>query len=153
MTGLAEHPLFKSIKILLEFMCSGNSNVEEITRLLIDLNDRLPRMRTEWVDKYGLQLEQYLETLAFYLISKIVFFFQKDDLPPTQVSEQQGNQKRRPNFPKSVVASLESWLHSHQNNPYPSTAEKLELCQELNLSLKQVNDWFINARRRKIKDN
>lgn len=35
-----------------------------------------------------------------------------------------------------------------RQHPYPSEAEKHHLCTATRLSLVQVNNWFINARRR-----
>lgn len=33
-------------------------------------------------------------------------------------------------------------------NPYPTDVDKLKLVEQTNLSLVQVENWFINARRR-----
>ena len=33
-------------------------------------------------------------------------------------------------------------------HPYPSEEEKAMLCQQTNLTLNQINNWFTNARRR-----
>lgn len=33
-------------------------------------------------------------------------------------------------------------------NPYPTDVDKLELIEQTNLTLVQVENWFINARRR-----
>lgn len=42
-------------------------------------------------------------------------------------------------------------LFEHTENPYPTEDEKQLLMQQTNLNLKQVNNWFINARRRILK--
>ena len=54
----------------------------------------------------------------------------------------------RGNLPKEAVDCLQQWLFDNFHHPYPSDAEKDVLAEETNLSLTQVNNWFINARRR-----
>lgn len=58
------------------------------------------------------------------------------------------NKKRRGNLPKSVTAILRQWLVDHAKHPYPTEEEKRLLRVETNLTLNQISNWFINARRR-----
>lgn len=56
--------------------------------------------------------------------------------------------KRRGNLPKSVTAILKQWLIDHCRHPYPTEEEKRSLRIKTNLTLNQISNWFINARRR-----
>ncbi|GJJ77033.1 hypothetical protein EMPS_09392 [Entomortierella parvispora] len=58
------------------------------------------------------------------------------------------NRKRRGNLPKSVTAVLKAWLVQNAIHPYPTEDQKQQLSEATNLSLNQISNWFINARRR-----
>lgn len=56
--------------------------------------------------------------------------------------------KKRGATPTGVQQVLKDWLFAHALTPYPAEEEKALLCQHTGLSLHQLNNWFINARRR-----
>lgn len=56
--------------------------------------------------------------------------------------------RRRGNLPKSTTALLRTWLYDHTQHPYPSEEEKTTLATQTGLTLNQISNWFINARRR-----
>lgn len=58
------------------------------------------------------------------------------------------NRKRRGNLPKEATNILKEWFSANRASPYPTEDQKLDLCRMTNLSLNQVSNWFINARRR-----
>ena len=42
---------------------------------------------------------------------------------------------------------LIKWIHAHCNHPYPTKSEKDYLTLYAGMNLRQLNDWFANARR------
>ena len=59
---------------------------------------------------------------------------------------------RRRNFHgKQAVACLSDWLHANMKNPYPSLEIKRALARTSGLTEAQVDHWFNNARKRRIK--
>lgn len=62
--------------------------------------------------------------------------------PPTKTKQ------KRTNYPKQISKLLKSWLRENINNPYPTEKEKQFLCDRTGLDHTQINNWFINARRR-----
>lgn len=49
---------------------------------------------------------------------------------------------------KQVTEVLRVWILNHVHYPYPTEDEKCMLTKQTGLSICQVNNWFINARRR-----
>lgn len=67
-----------------------------------------------------------------------------DEVAPREKSKV----KKRGIFPKSATNIMKAWLFQHLSHPYPSEEQKRQLAQETHLTILQVNNWFINARRR-----
>ncbi|EED14961.1 homeobox transcription factor, putative [Talaromyces stipitatus ATCC 10500] len=58
--------------------------------------------------------------------------------------------RRRGNLPKNVTDVLRAWFHEHLDHPYPTEEDKQRFMNETNLTMSQISNWFINARRRQL---
>jgi hypothetical protein len=59
-----------------------------------------------------------------------------------------GPLRKRTRFSLDVLTSLQTWLDDHASCPYPTTDEKNELAKATGLTIQQVCNWFVNARKR-----
>ncbi|CAG9533968.1 unnamed protein product [Cercopithifilaria johnstoni] len=64
------------------------------------------------------------------------------------IEEDNSDSKRKTQLPTKAVELLKTWLFLHSSHPYPSEKEKAMLSRETGLQMVQINNWFINARRR-----
>ncbi|KAF3483641.1 AhpA [Arthroderma uncinatum] len=58
--------------------------------------------------------------------------------------------KRRGNLPKPVTDMLRAWLWEHLDHPYPTEEDKQIFMSRTGLTINQISNWFINARRRQV---
>ncbi|KAK9388274.1 homeobox KN domain-containing protein [Lipomyces mesembrius] len=65
-------------------------------------------------------------------------------------SSAHSQKKRRGNLPKHVTDILRNWLNVHVQHPYPTEEEKTMFMQQTGLTMNQISNWFINARRRRL---
>jgi hypothetical protein len=61
--------------------------------------------------------------------------------------------RRAGKLPGDTTSTLKSWWQSHSKWPYPTEEDKTRLVQETGLQLKQINNWFINQRKRNWHSN
>ncbi|XP_075640292.1 homeobox protein knotted-1-like 3 isoform X2 [Castanea sativa] len=61
--------------------------------------------------------------------------------------------RRAGKLPGDTTSVLKSWWQSHSKWPYPTEEDKARLVQETGLQLKQINNWFINQRKRNWHSN
>ncbi|KTG45724.1 hypothetical protein cypCar_00016792 [Cyprinus carpio] len=76
--------------------------------------------------------------LQLQLNQDLNFFSQEDN----------SSKAKRGILPKHATSVMRSWLFQHIGHPYPTEDEKKQIALQTNLTLLQVNNWFINARRR-----
>ncbi|GAA6095381.1 homeobox protein PKNOX1 isoform X1 [Tachysurus ichikawai] len=62
--------------------------------------------------------------------------------------DENSSKTKRGILPKHATSVMRSWLFQHIGHPYPTEEEKKQIALQTNLTLLQVNNWFINARRR-----
>ncbi|XP_061578988.1 homeobox protein PKNOX1-like isoform X2 [Cololabis saira] len=63
-------------------------------------------------------------------------------------NDDSSTKNKRGVLPKHATNVMRSWLFQHIGHPYPTEDEKKQIASQTNLTLLQVNNWFINARRR-----
>ncbi|XP_027361904.1 homeobox protein knotted-1-like 6 [Abrus precatorius] len=56
--------------------------------------------------------------------------------------------KKKGKLPKDARQILLQWWSVHYKWPYPTEADKIELAKSTGLDQKQINNWFINQRKR-----
>lgn len=61
--------------------------------------------------------------------------------------------KKKGKLPKEGRQKLLDWWHSHFKWPYPSETDKIALAESTGLDQKQINNWFINQRKRHWKSS
>ncbi|XP_059046802.1 homeobox protein PKNOX2-like [Achroia grisella] len=66
--------------------------------------------------------------------------------PPEDECDDAGG--KRGVLPRHATQVMRAWLFQHLVHPYPTEEEKRTLAAQTRLTLLQVNNWFINARRR-----
>ncbi|CAH8337405.1 unnamed protein product [Eruca vesicaria subsp. sativa] len=56
--------------------------------------------------------------------------------------------KKKGKLPREARQALLDWWNVHNKWPYPTEADKIALAEETGLDQKQINNWFINQRKR-----
>ncbi|KAL9249041.1 Homeobox protein knotted-1-like 7-like protein [Drosera capensis] len=69
------------------------------------------------------------------------------------VREEILRKRRAGKLPGDTTSVLKTWWQQHSNWPYPTEDDKAKLVEETGLQLKQINNWFINQRKRKWHSN
>ncbi|KAK2660055.1 hypothetical protein Ddye_006588 [Dipteronia dyeriana] len=66
----------------------------------------------------------------------------------SSLKQELSKKKKKGKLPKEARQKLLNWWELHYKWPYPSETEKLALAESTGLDQKQINNWFINQRKR-----
>ncbi|KAI3707050.1 hypothetical protein L6452_25227 [Arctium lappa] len=69
------------------------------------------------------------------------------------VREEILRKRRAGKLPGDTTSVLKDWWQQHSKWPYPTEDDKVKLVEETGLQLKQINNWFINQRKRNWHSN
>ncbi|XVF51575.1 hypothetical protein PTKIN_Ptkin04bG0195800 [Pterospermum kingtungense] len=69
------------------------------------------------------------------------------------VREEILRKRRAGKLPGDTTTVLKDWWLQHSKWPYPTEDDKVKLVEETGLQLKQINNWFINQRKRNWHSN
>ncbi|KAF8404807.1 hypothetical protein HHK36_009697 [Tetracentron sinense] len=64
------------------------------------------------------------------------------------LKQELSKKKKKGKLPKDARQKLLTWWELHYKWPYPSETEKVALAESTGLDQKQINNWFINQRKR-----
>ena len=92
------------------------------------------------------------EGARLQMLGEIMELKKRHARPGEQPSRSSIARHRRYTLGSDARRVLKGWVDMHIEDPYPSVAEKHQLANAANLSIKQVNDWFTNYRKRHWED-
>ncbi|KAI3468819.1 hypothetical protein Pfo_025482 [Paulownia fortunei] len=69
------------------------------------------------------------------------------------VREEILRKRRAGKLPGDTTTVLKNWWQQHSKWPYPTEDDKTKLVEQTGLQLKQINNWFINQRKRNWHSN
>ncbi|GFP97768.1 homeobox protein knotted-1-like 7 [Phtheirospermum japonicum] len=69
------------------------------------------------------------------------------------VREEILRKRRAGKLPGDTTSVLKDWWQQHSKWPYPTEDDKAKLVEQTGLQLKQINNWFINQRKRNWHSN
>ncbi|RZC46763.1 hypothetical protein C5167_039715 [Papaver somniferum] len=69
------------------------------------------------------------------------------------VREEILRKRRAGKLPGDTTSVLKNWWKQHAKWPYLTEDDKAKLVEEIGLQLKQINNWFINQRKRNWHSN
>ncbi|KAK4939010.1 homeodomain superfamily [Elasticomyces elasticus] len=70
--------------------------------------------------------------------------------PPAAMDTDSRNRRRRGNLPRQITEVFRAWFYEHLDHPYPTEEDKQMFAERTGLTMAQISNWFINARRRQL---
>ncbi|KAH6828048.1 homeobox protein knotted-1-like 6 [Perilla frutescens var. hirtella] len=116
-------------------LCNGYSrNVDEVGAVVSSDEELIEIQLDAETKKEDRELKEKLVRMYGSHISSLRLQFSK--------------KKKKGKLPKEARLSLLSWWNLHSKWPYPTEADKIALAESTGLDQKQINNWFINQRKR-----
>ncbi|KAH7510611.1 hypothetical protein FEM48_ZijujUnG0107300 [Ziziphus jujuba var. spinosa] len=118
----------EALLVITQIYETGGSSEEDLSGGEIDIQDNCQRSNEdrELKDKLMRKYSGYISTLKHEFCKK----------------------KKKGKLPKEARQTLLDWWNIHYKWPYPTEADKIALAQLTGLDQKQINNWFINQRKR-----
>ncbi|KAI0222404.1 Homeobox protein pknox2 [Massospora cicadina] len=159
-SAVKSHPLYKPIKkltilrsqLLLALLILKDS----IDGYLPDMDSILPSGHAKTLSNVIVELIQDIFNIYRMRLSaqrevcELIEEFQRLS-PGRKLRDSLAITNKKTKHDPAVIEILKRWLFSHIENPYPTQQEKESLYEATNLTPNQLNDWFVNARRRILK--
>jgi len=97
--------------------------------------------------------EQQLEAIKGTIVASLIDFKKayKCNTPQNRKENSLSSKicsRGRFKLPRNAKRVLQNWYQTHMEDPYPSYEEKMMITKEANITMKQVNNCFINMRGR-----
>lgn len=121
-------------------LCKGASityhtdeNVERSSEEDLSKGEAAEVMKSNWTNEDRALKDKLLRKYSKYISS---------------LKHEFSNKKKKGKLPKEARQVLLEWWNIHYRWPYPTEADKIALAESTGLDQKQINNWFINQRKR-----
>ncbi|KAL0488040.1 hypothetical protein AKO1_015233 [Acrasis kona] len=136
-----------------------NSRRHKVIDELKGLEQELYRARDETLKSYSALLEDCMDVKVKKEKLDVVRQKVENSIKEvrshaeTKISQMLSAPKKRHNrkLPDAATAILQQWFSENTHYPYPGVEEKARLQKETQLTMTQINNWFINKRGRALK--
>ncbi|KAK9138304.1 hypothetical protein Sjap_008898 [Stephania japonica] len=131
---------------------------EDIEDLIKDIEAGMNDESLEWSKGMGLHDPLFQTEIESSLIDRVSQGL-KSELKEGymkklfDIREEIIRKRKAGKLPGNTSSVLKSWWISHSKWPYPTEEDKARLVHETGLQLKQINNWFINQRKRNWHNN
>ncbi|KAM0043919.1 putative transcription factor Homeodomain-TALE-KNOX family [Helianthus debilis subsp. tardiflorus] len=130
---------FSNMQTQLSDLCNGASvtnhtdESEERSEEDLSMGEAAEVPKSNWTNEDRALKEKLLRKYSKYISS---------------LRHEFSNKKKKGKLPKEARQVLLDWWNIHYRWPYPTEADKIALAESTGLDQKQINNWFINQRKR-----